>query len=191
MVTEEHITAFNWASTQELDDILAMTLRVNDYLSGMFGAVGITLVDFKIEFGRVWENDFSPRHPGRRDQPRLLPPVGHHHRREDGQGPLPPRPGQCHRKLHRGRPPPRHHEGHADRDSGGTALMAKVKVHVFLKPGVLDVQGKAVEGALQGLGWAGVANARVGKLIEFDLGRRRRSRTPRRRRCASSCSPTR
>jgi phosphoribosylaminoimidazole-succinocarboxamide synthase len=59
MVTEEHITAFNWATTQELDDILAMTVRVNDYLSGMFGAVGITLVDFKIEFGRVWENDFS------------------------------------------------------------------------------------------------------------------------------------
>lgn len=47
--------------------------------------------------------------------------------------------------------------------------MAKVKVHVFLKPGVLDVQGKAVEGALQGLGWAGVSGARVGKLIEFDL----------------------
>ena len=59
MVTEEHITAFNWASTQELDDILAMTVRVNDYLSGMFGAVGITLVDFKIEFGRIWENDFA------------------------------------------------------------------------------------------------------------------------------------
>ena len=47
--------------------------------------------------------------------------------------------------------------------------MAKVKVHVFLKPGVLDVQGKAVEGALQNLGWGGVANARVGKLIEFDF----------------------
>ena len=47
--------------------------------------------------------------------------------------------------------------------------MARVKVHVFLKPGVLDVQGKAVEGALKGLGWAGVADARVGKLIEFDL----------------------
>ncbi|WP_298160491.1 phosphoribosylformylglycinamidine synthase subunit PurS [Brevundimonas sp.] len=47
--------------------------------------------------------------------------------------------------------------------------MAKVKVHVFLKPGVLDVQGKAVEGALKGLGWAGVTDARVGKLIEFDL----------------------
>jgi phosphoribosylaminoimidazole-succinocarboxamide synthase len=59
MVTEEHITAFNWASTQELDDILAMTVRVNDYLSGLFAGVGITLVDFKIEFGRIWENDYS------------------------------------------------------------------------------------------------------------------------------------
>jgi len=47
--------------------------------------------------------------------------------------------------------------------------MAKVKVHVFLKAGVLDVQGKAVEGALNGLGWDGVSNARVGKLIEFDF----------------------
>ena len=47
--------------------------------------------------------------------------------------------------------------------------MSKVKVHVFLKPGVLDVQGKAVENALHGLGWAGVSDARVGKLIEFDL----------------------
>ena len=45
----------------------------------------------------------------------------------------------------------------------------KAKVHVFLKPGVLDVQGKAVEGALHGLGWGGVANVRVGKLLEFDL----------------------
>jgi phosphoribosylaminoimidazole-succinocarboxamide synthase len=59
LVTEEHITAFNWATTQEIDDMLAMTLRVNDFLSGMFGAVGITLVDFKIEFGRLWEGDFA------------------------------------------------------------------------------------------------------------------------------------
>jgi phosphoribosylformylglycinamidine synthase len=45
----------------------------------------------------------------------------------------------------------------------------KAKVHVYLKPGVLDVQGKAVEGALHGLGWSDVANVRVGKTIEFDL----------------------
>ena len=59
LVTEEHITAFNWATTQEIDDMLAMTLRVNDFLSGLFGGVGITLVDFKIEFGRIYDGDFS------------------------------------------------------------------------------------------------------------------------------------
>ena len=59
MVSEEHITAFNWAATQEIDDMMAMALRVNDYLSGLFSGVGITLVDFKVEFGRVYEGDFS------------------------------------------------------------------------------------------------------------------------------------
>jgi phosphoribosylaminoimidazole-succinocarboxamide synthase len=59
MVTEEHITAFNWAATQEIDDMMAMALRVNDYLSGLFAGVGITLVDFKVEFGRIYEGDFS------------------------------------------------------------------------------------------------------------------------------------
>jgi phosphoribosylaminoimidazole-succinocarboxamide synthase len=59
MVSEEHITAFNWAATQEIDDMMAITLRVNDFLSGLFLGVGITLVDFKIEFGRIYENDFS------------------------------------------------------------------------------------------------------------------------------------
>jgi phosphoribosylformylglycinamidine synthase len=42
-------------------------------------------------------------------------------------------------------------------------------VHVFLKPGVLDVQGKAVEQALHGLGWGGVEHVRVGRTIEFDI----------------------
>jgi len=46
----------------------------------------------------------------------------------------------------------------------------KATVHVFLKPGVLDVQGKAVESALHGLGWADVKDARVGRVITFDVG---------------------
>jgi phosphoribosylformylglycinamidine synthase len=46
----------------------------------------------------------------------------------------------------------------------------KATVHVFLKPGVLDVQGKAVESALHGLGWADVKDVRVGRVITFDLG---------------------
>ena len=57
MVSEEHITAFNWATPQEIDDMMAMTLRVNDFLSGLFSAAGIRLVDFKLEFGRLYEGD--------------------------------------------------------------------------------------------------------------------------------------
>ncbi len=57
LVTEEHITAFNWANTQEIDDMLSMALRINDFLCGIFAAVGIRLVDFKIEFGRLYEGD--------------------------------------------------------------------------------------------------------------------------------------
>ncbi|MGM0586670.1 MAG: phosphoribosylaminoimidazolesuccinocarboxamide synthase [Pseudomonadota bacterium] len=59
MVTEEHIAAFNWASQQDVDDIIALALRVNDFLSGMMLGVGIKLVDFKIECGRVYEGDFQ------------------------------------------------------------------------------------------------------------------------------------
>jgi phosphoribosylformylglycinamidine synthase PurS subunit len=44
----------------------------------------------------------------------------------------------------------------------------KVKVEVFLKPGVLDVQGKAIEAALGGLGFKGVSDVRVGRIITFD-----------------------
>ena len=57
MVAEEHITAFGWANTADMDDIVALTLRVNDFLSGLFLGVGITLIDFKLEFGRLWEED--------------------------------------------------------------------------------------------------------------------------------------
>lgn len=58
MVSEEYIAAFGWASQQDLDDIVSLALRVNDFLSGVFFAVGIKLIDFKIEIGRVWDNDF-------------------------------------------------------------------------------------------------------------------------------------
>lgn len=57
MVSEEHITAFGWASPQEIDDIMALAIRINDFLSGLFLGVGIQLVDFKIECGRLFEGD--------------------------------------------------------------------------------------------------------------------------------------
>jgi phosphoribosylaminoimidazole-succinocarboxamide synthase len=57
MVSEEHITAFNWASPQEIDDMMHMAIRINDFMTGLFLGIGIKLVDFKIEFGRLYEND--------------------------------------------------------------------------------------------------------------------------------------
>jgi phosphoribosylaminoimidazole-succinocarboxamide synthase len=57
LVSEEHITAFGWATTQDIDDMLALSLRINDFLSGLFLGVGLRLVDFKIEFGRLYENE--------------------------------------------------------------------------------------------------------------------------------------
>ncbi len=58
LVPEEYIIAFGWANQQDLDDIVSLALRVNDFLSGIFYGVGIKLIDFKIEIGRVWDGDF-------------------------------------------------------------------------------------------------------------------------------------
>jgi phosphoribosylformylglycinamidine synthase len=45
----------------------------------------------------------------------------------------------------------------------------KARVHVTLKPGILDPQGKAIQNALASLGFAGVEGVRQGKVIELDL----------------------
>jgi phosphoribosylaminoimidazole-succinocarboxamide synthase len=57
LVSEEHITAFGWASTHDLDEIMQISLRINDFLSGLFLGIGIRLVDFGLEFGRLYSED--------------------------------------------------------------------------------------------------------------------------------------
>ncbi len=57
MVSEEHITCFGWAGPQEIDEVMHLALRINDFLTGLFLGIGIRLVDFKLEFGRWWQND--------------------------------------------------------------------------------------------------------------------------------------
>ncbi|MDH3740218.1 MAG: phosphoribosylaminoimidazolesuccinocarboxamide synthase [Hyphomicrobiales bacterium] len=57
LVSEEHIMAFGWATPQELDDMMTMAIRINDFMSGLFIGIGIKLVDFKLEFGRQYEGD--------------------------------------------------------------------------------------------------------------------------------------
>ena len=57
LIAEEHIFAFDWASKKEIDKIKKMILRINDFMIGMFIGVGIKLVDFKVEFGRIKINE--------------------------------------------------------------------------------------------------------------------------------------
>ena len=57
LVTEDHITAFGWAAPQDLDDMFNLAVRVNDYLSGLFLGAGLRLVDFKVEFGRLYTQE--------------------------------------------------------------------------------------------------------------------------------------
>lgn len=57
MVSDEHITAFGWASPHELEEIMNLSLRINDYMSGLFLGIGLKLVDFKLEFGRLWDRE--------------------------------------------------------------------------------------------------------------------------------------
>jgi phosphoribosylaminoimidazole-succinocarboxamide synthase len=61
MVSEEHITAFGWANPQEIDEVMSLALRINDFLVGLFLGAGIRLVDFKVEFGRLWEQNDTMR----------------------------------------------------------------------------------------------------------------------------------
>ena len=61
VISEEHITAFGWASPQDIDDFLAMALRINDYLGGLFRGIGIKLVDINLEFGRIYDENGEMR----------------------------------------------------------------------------------------------------------------------------------
>ena len=61
MVSEEHITAFGWATPQEIAEVMSLALRINDFLVGLFLGIGIRLVDFKVEFGRLYEQNDQMR----------------------------------------------------------------------------------------------------------------------------------
>ena len=53
LISEEHITGFGWAKIEEIEEILNTSLMINDFLVDLFLKIGITLIDFKLEFGRL------------------------------------------------------------------------------------------------------------------------------------------
>ena len=54
LVSVDHMVALGWADPYEVEEMVAQALRVNDFMSGLFAAIGLKLVDFKLEFGRIW-----------------------------------------------------------------------------------------------------------------------------------------
>lgn len=54
MINDDHIVAFGWADPYEIEEMVNLAFRCNDYLNGLFTGVGLTLIDFKLEFGRIW-----------------------------------------------------------------------------------------------------------------------------------------
>lgn len=54
MVNEDHIMTFGWSDPYEMEEIVTMAIRINDYLCGLFSGIGLKLVDFKLEFGRLY-----------------------------------------------------------------------------------------------------------------------------------------
>tara|TARA_B110000967_G_C18555134_1_gene397308 strand:- start:41 stop:598 length:558 start_codon:yes stop_codon:yes gene_type:complete len=57
LIAEEHILTFEWATKKEIEKVKKMILRINDFMVGMFRGVGIKLIDFKLEFGRLKSNE--------------------------------------------------------------------------------------------------------------------------------------
>jgi phosphoribosylaminoimidazole-succinocarboxamide synthase len=54
LVTEDHMTAFQWIDAFELEEIITIAYRANDFLNGLFTGLGIRLVDFHMEVGRLY-----------------------------------------------------------------------------------------------------------------------------------------
>ncbi|ABC31595.1 phosphoribosylaminoimidazole-succinocarboxamide synthase [Hahella chejuensis KCTC 2396] len=65
MINEHHARAFGWATDAQLEEMKALTFKVNDILKALFDAAGMTLVDYKLEFGLIdgkvtLGDEFSP-----------------------------------------------------------------------------------------------------------------------------------
>ena len=179
MVSEEHITAFGWATPQEIDDIMALAIRVNDFLTGLFLGIGIRLVDFKMECGRLFENEMmriivadeiSPdscrlwdiKSNEKLDKDRF---------RRDLGGLL-----EAYTEVAKRLGILMENERPIGLGSGAGEELRRIKVNpvkarvtVTLKTGILDPQGKAIEGALKSLGVDGVASVRQGKVFDIEL----------------------
>ncbi len=59
LINGDHIELMEWADEEEVEEMTDDALRINDFLTGLFLGVNMRLVDFKLEFGRFWRNEYD------------------------------------------------------------------------------------------------------------------------------------
>ena len=180
LISKEHILSFGWATQKEIREIDTMTLRINDILSGMFRAIGIKLIDFKIEYGKAWNkekeemeivlaDEISPdtcrlwdvKTEKKLDKDRFRKDLGNII--------------QAYQEVARrlGIMP---EETNISEVNFGKTIPIKIKknklkfsVTVTLKKDVLDPQGKVVQNTLTNLGMNSLLSIRQGKFFEIEI----------------------
>ena len=177
LVSKEHIYTFKWANKKEIEKIDKQLLRINDFMVGMFRGVGIKLVDFKVEFGRIKNNgktDLQLAYEISQDTCRLwdykTDKKLEKYRFTNNLGNLINAYQEVAKRL-----------GILHEQSNIQAVnfekpkavknkkQMKIKVIVTLKSGVLDPQGKAIQQTLNGMGFANVKDVRQGKYFDIDI----------------------
>ena len=168
LVVDDHITTFGWASPQEIDDMIALATRINDFLGGLFLGAGIQLVDFKLEFGRLWEkesmriviaDEISPdscrlwdcNNGKKLDKDRFRCDLG---AVTDAYREVAHRLGVL-----------RKDEAEREKEK----VQVKLQVMVTLKPDLFDPQGAATKRALVRMGYHCIQDLRQGKIIEVTM----------------------
>ena len=177
LIAEDHIYAFEWATKKEIEKVKKMILRINDFMIGMFRGVGIKLIDFKLEFGRLKVNgkneiiladEISP------DTCRLWDFITEKKLDKDrfrkDLGDLIPAYTEVAKRL-----------GILHEQSNVSAVNVtklssvkkknklKLAITVTLKKDVLDPQGKTVQQTLKNLGVNSIQKLRQGKYFEVEI----------------------
>jgi len=62
LLTEEHLLVLGWATPSETEEIVSISLRLNDFLTGLFAGIGFSISDFKVKFGRHYNPFLDDTH---------------------------------------------------------------------------------------------------------------------------------
>lgn len=156
-INEDHIEFLEIATKQELDFIKEETLKINNVLTKLFDSIDITLVDFKLEFGKDEEGNIILSDEITPDTCRLWDKKLHASLDKD-----------VYRKD-LGDIIPVYQEVLTRLQNKGEKSMFNVRVFVSYKESVLDPQAEVIEGAIKRLGYHQFSDVKLGKFFDFEV----------------------